>query len=41
MKSATDDYRYERGLDAYASQFRIPREDVASVVCGTRRRALR
>lgn len=23
------DERYERGLDAYASQFRIPREDVA------------
>ena len=30
MKSATDDDRYERGLDAYASQFRIAREDVAS-----------
>ena len=30
MRAATNDDRYERGLDAYASQFRIPREDVAA-----------
>src|ERR687894_2100838 len=29
MRAATDNDRYERGLDAYASQFRIAREDVA------------
>ena len=29
MGAATDD-RYERGLDAYASQFRIPRGEVAA-----------
>ncbi len=30
MRAATDNDRYERGLDAYASQFRIAREDVAA-----------
>ena len=30
MRAATNDDRYERGLDAYASQFRIAREDVAA-----------
>ena len=30
MAAATNDDRYERGLDAYASQFRIAREDVAA-----------
>ncbi len=29
MAVAKNDDRYERGLDAYASQFRIAREDVA------------
>ena len=29
MGTFSDKDRYERGLDAYASQFRIPREDVA------------
>jgi len=29
MKTAKNDDRYERGLDAYAGQFRIAREDVA------------
>jgi alkylhydroperoxidase/carboxymuconolactone decarboxylase family protein YurZ len=30
MRAATDNDRYERGLDAYASQFRIAREDVGA-----------
>ena len=30
MAVAKNDDRYERGLDAYASQFRIAREDVAA-----------
>ena len=30
MGAATDNDRYERGLDAYASQFRIAREDVGA-----------
>ena len=30
MGTPSDKDRYERGLDAYASQFQIPREDVAS-----------
>lgn len=29
MEAGRNDDRYERGLDAYASQFRIAREDVA------------
>ena len=34
MRATTDDDRYERGLDAYASQFRIAREDVAAFFAG-------
>ncbi len=30
MRAATDNDRYERGLDVYASQFRIAREHVAA-----------
>jgi len=35
------DRRYERGLEVYASQFQIPREEVASWFRRTRWRALR